>query len=190
MATKRGNVLDPELTRLVQQVVRQFLNSFQPRPRAGKKRRGGGGSGGSSNLTKFAKVITQADANGDSIGTCVLLNADMQEDNPTSAVLASGDPGYDADAARAIVIDFKSADYVDHEIDDRVMLSCLGEITPGMEWEDDVDESKVWAHKVEYPTTAEELECETITVVTSVECVDGDIVVTDEEIEYVSGPCP
>lgn len=189
MATRRGNVLDPELTKLVQQVVRQFLNSFQPRPKAQKKRRGVGG-GGTSNVTKFARVITQADSNGGSTGTCVLLNADMADDNPTEAVLDSGDPGYDADEARAVLVDFKSADYVDHEIDDRVMLSCLGEITPGIEWDDGADESKVWSHKVEYPTTAEELTCDTITVVTAVSCVDGDIVVTDEEIEYVSGPCP
>lgn len=39
------NVLDDDLTKLVQQVCRQFMNSFQPRPkRDWRGRRGGGAS--------------------------------------------------------------------------------------------------------------------------------------------------
>lgn len=187
MATRRGNVLDPELTRLVQQVVRQFLNSFQPRPRSEKKRRGGGSSG-DSNTTRYAQVTVQADANGDSIGKCVLLSEDdMSPMNVSGAalILNPSDPEYDSDAVTDAELEFKSGDYVDHEVDDRVIL-MTGRAEPGTEW----DENKVWAHRVEYPTTAEELECETLEVVTDVECVDGDIVVTTENIEYVSGPCP
>jgi len=40
-----GNLLNDELTQLVQQVCRQFMNSFQPRPKRGRRaRRGGGGT--------------------------------------------------------------------------------------------------------------------------------------------------
>lgn len=63
-----GNVLNDELLKLVQQVVRQQMNSFQPRPKRLRRPRasGGGGGDGGSNVGRFARVvhkITKAGSN-------------------------------------------------------------------------------------------------------------------------------
>lgn len=62
-----GYVMNQELKRTVQQVCLQFLNSFQPRPKRGRRaRRGGGGGGGGGGVSSlvWARVtikITSAD---------------------------------------------------------------------------------------------------------------------------------
>ena len=114
---KRGNVLSPEFTTAVQQVVRQHLSSFQPRPRLARKRRGGGG-GEAENLTKFAVVTDTAGAatHGEfsgitvgSTGKAVLLEADAATGNLLpEVVLNNVAPGYDSQKVTDAKIEFKS----------------------------------------------------------------------------------
>lgn len=50
------HVLDDELKKLVQQVCRQFMNSFQPRPKRGRRVRRGGGAGGVGKNTSIVQA--------------------------------------------------------------------------------------------------------------------------------------
>ena len=138
----------------------------------------GGGGGGANNATTFAKVTVQANSNGGSIGKCVLLDEDMQPLN------AAGDP-LEGSPTDDDLVEFKSADFLDAQVDKRVILHSQEAIAAGDTW----DDNKVWGTLVEYPST-EELTCSTITFVTDVACVDDEIVVTTDDVEVVTGPCP
>lgn len=124
-----GFVMSPELKRAVQDMLRTYGNSFQPRPKRGRRlRRGGGGGGSTSNVTSFAVVIDTAGGSAHSsagisfgtVGTCILLD----ESGAKSSVDSADE------------IEFKSAHRVDIITDTIIQLSAPDEIIPGSVWGD------------------------------------------------------
>ncbi len=58
-----GHILNDEMFRAVQQAVRQHLNSFQPRPKKGRRvRPGGGGSSSGDGGGSWGTITTAATA--------------------------------------------------------------------------------------------------------------------------------
>ncbi len=75
--SEQGYVLNAELLKAVQVMVRQQMNSFQPRPKMLRRWRGVGAGGDASYAANLAIVTEAAEANG-GVGKCVKLNVDQQ----------------------------------------------------------------------------------------------------------------
>ena len=140
---KRGNVLSPELTQAVQQVVRQYLTSIQPRPKTAKKRHNGIASA-PLDVTQLAIVMEAAGAStysttagitGGSTGKAVLLKDEDGNLVPT-VELDTGSGDYDVDAVADAEIEFKSALRVGCPVGAIVELSSSDELTPGSTFEE------------------------------------------------------
>ncbi len=56
----RVNLLDTELTRTIQQVAKQHLNSFQPRPKRGRRQRRGNAASAPSSTTEDIRGMSYA----------------------------------------------------------------------------------------------------------------------------------
>lgn len=173
-----GYVMSRELKDAIQVMMRQYFNSFQARPKSERRPDDGfGGSSGTSNLSSFAIVTEQADADLGSIGKAVLMELTVDgfvpvDVNGDPLILDSGDPGYDAGLVADAEIEFKTADYCDNPVGWRVQLWSTEEIVPGSVW----DEKQVAGTAVLPP-------CQTATFLTDVSCVDDEIVGEDDDIE-------
>ena len=138
-------VLDEELKKLVTQVCRQFMNSFQPRPRRGRRnRRSGGGDNAASNLTTFAIVVQSAAKNDPlSYGECVLLDKDMRplDANGNLLVIDPADPAFNQAKLDAVTVEFRCAQvYAACRTKARIWLSSTKPIKPG----NSRDDGDVW----------------------------------------------
>lgn len=106
-----GYVLDRALKELVQNCVRQYANSFQPRPKAERRQvRGGPGDGNNLGVT-FGLVAIEAAANGASTGKYIPLDKDMFPLDKTGQILIIDPqaPGYSQTAYEEAQLEFKSA---------------------------------------------------------------------------------
>lgn len=138
-------VLNEELKRAVVQVVNQHLNSFQPRPKRGRRliRRGGGDSDGSGD-GKFAIVIEPAGASthgstgvgGGTVGKCQLLDADLQKIPPG-----------DGESLADVLIEFKSIHKIPIPMDRIIRLYSDDAIQPGSVFGDGL--GRVWGQMVD-----------------------------------------
>jgi hypothetical protein len=155
------------------------VERMEARPKKGRRGNRRGGASVTS-LTHFAIVRVEAELDRGSTGKCILLNEDL---DPEVEIDEEAE-GYDHEAYEAALIEFQSADFVDAEVDKRVILHSDDPIEPGSLFED----HKIYGTLVEYPLPG--VTCETIVYVTDVECVDDEIVVTTDSTEVVTGPCP
>lgn len=121
-----------ELAIAMRQVVRAHLNSFEPRPKRGRRVAGGGGGGGSGGVEGILAVVTvsagesEHDAGGITFGDagkCVLLDEDGAKE--------TGDEGEE--------LEFKSVHRVAIPAGAIIQLSAPAKIEPGSTW----DENKV-----------------------------------------------
>ena len=204
---KRGNVLSVEMSRAVQDVVRQHLSSWQPRPVSQRRRRFGGGGGETANLTSVAIVtqqVGQSQFNSSGITRGTIGKVQLLD--------AIGDLTDEEE------IEVRGRNTVPMPVGTIVVLDSIDPIKPGTTWpaadvnEVGENEARVWASFVravdelyqlpgqdsntvlsipESSTSAdnirwEPLGCETIQIVTDVACVDGEIMVTTSGITYAS----
>lgn len=131
-----GYIPDPELFELIRRVVRQYGNSFQPRPKSPKRvRRVTGNANSTKNLTQFAYVVEAAEADGGE-GMCVLLdeNMDAFDTNGNPLVLDESDPAYEQDKVDEVAVEFRCAQvYAPCPERARIWLSSNEAIQPGSE---------------------------------------------------------
>lgn len=204
---KRGNVLSVEMSRAVQDVVRQHLSSWQPRPVSQRRRRFGGGGGETASLTSVAIVtqqVGQSQFNSSGITRGTIGKVQLLD--------AIGDLTDEEE------IEVRGRNTVPMPVGTIVVLDSIDPIKPGTTWpaadvnEVTENEARVWASFVravdelyqlpgqdantvlsipDSSTSAdnirwEPLGCQTIQVVTDVACVDGEIMVTTSGITYAS----
>jgi hypothetical protein len=137
-----GYIPDRELFEMIRRVVRQYANSFQPRPKRPKHVRRFAGGSSTENFTQFAHVVEEATADG-GLGACVLLNDDMEAlgEDGEPLVLDPDDPEYDEALIDGLKTEFKCAQvHAPCPVGARVWLSSNDQIKPGGLFED----HKVW----------------------------------------------
>ncbi len=159
---------------LIGRTIKDFRGQGRGELPLPKRRRMPGDDGGSTrNLTAWALVTTQADADYGSIGKAVLEDEDgvVVDADGEPLILDDADPDYDAEKAEAVEIEFKAVDFCDIPVGWRVQLSAKEPIKPGSTW----DENKVRGAGVLPPCTSK-------TFLTSVSCDEGDVVGEDDDI--------
>ncbi len=107
------SAFDPELTRLLQEVAKQYKNSFQPRPKRGRRppKRGGGGGAPAPAITgNLALVTDHAYANG-GLGKAILYNIVQQDPFRWDAnvITDPNDPAFDSTAFENAKFGFRNA---------------------------------------------------------------------------------
>lgn len=150
-----GYVMNEELKRTVQQVCLQFLNSFQPRPKRGRRRRkAGGGAPQTVATTDFGVVVDQAPPNYGP-GKYVPLQAKglkpiSPDDQPL--IVDPNASNYDRSRVDRVAVTFHNA-HTDStcKVLARITVSSSAAITPGQPEDPDnpvlgymIDSSAYW----------------------------------------------